>query len=286
MSQQQSQQPDHSTLVQASSLSSDDQSSTDDSQTSALHNTSGQSTTGQMHRMAIQSTTQSGIRHILLNTVQQPVNHQQQHPEPSMNQQFSVQQIEQTQQFLPQPATGELSNLHPNQTNNLLNQHETQDCMQPQHQEYAAFHSEDNIWESAQPSPSHIEFSGNKDFNFLLTFPLLNPCSQPFMVPEDQDIPECEMNINNSGDIQPPQPFLANFEFSKEDDTLQYLQDQEMNISDEVANSHSSLHPPSPQIIFFVSNTVGVPLPPPQKDGLAAMEVPIHRGLQLYHPGR
>jgi len=35
MSQQQSQQPDHSTLVQASSLSSDDQSSTGDSQTSA-----------------------------------------------------------------------------------------------------------------------------------------------------------------------------------------------------------------------------------------------------------
>ena len=155
MSQQQSQQPDHSTLVQASSLSSDDQSSTDDSQTSALHNTSGQSTTGQMHRMAIQSTTQSGIRHILLNTVQQPVNYQQQHPEPSMNQQFSVQQIEQTQQFLPQPATGELSNLHPNQPNNLLNQHETQGCMQPQHQEYAAFHSEDNIWECSTIAFTH-----------------------------------------------------------------------------------------------------------------------------------
>ena len=85
------------------------------------------------------------------------------------------------------------------------------------------------------------------------------------MVPEDQDIPECEMNINNSGDIQPPQPLLGNSEFSEEDDTFsisEYLQDQEMNIGDEVAN------------------TVGVPLPPPQKDGcfdstgLAAMEVP------------
>jgi len=211
ISQQQSQQPDNSTLVQASSLSSDDQSSTGDRQTSALHNTSGQSTIGQMHRMAIQSATQSGIQHNPLNTVQQPVNQQQQHPEPSMNQQFSVQQIERAQQSLPQPATGELSNLHPNQPNNLLNQHETQDCMQPQHQEYTAFHSKDNLSGNAQPSPSRSEFSGNEDLNFLLHCPLLSPFSQL------------------------PQPWLGNYGFSEEDtfSISEYLQDQEMNIGDE-----------------------------------------------------
>jgi len=114
--------------------------------------------------------------------------------------------------------------------------------MQPQHQEYAALRREDNLWENAQPSPSRIEFSGNADFNFWLPNPLLSPCSQPFTAPEimygveDQEILKCEMNIDNSADIQPPQPLLGNFESSKEYDPisiLEYLQDQEMNIGDE-----------------------------------------------------
>ena len=79
---------------------------------------------------------------------------------------------------------------------------------------------------------------------------------------EDQEILECEMNIDSAADIQPPQPLLGNFEFSEEDDRFsisEFLLDEEI---DEVAN------------------TVGAPLPPPQKDGCfdstgtAAMEVP------------
>ncbi|KAL6846992.1 hypothetical protein ACP4OV_022845 [Aristida adscensionis] len=218
ISQQQTEQPDSSTLVQASSLSSDGQSSTGDSQTSALHNTSGQSTIGQMHPTAIQSATQSGIRHNPYNTVQQPMNQQQQqqHPEPSTSQQFSVQQIERTQQSLQQPVSGELSNLHPHQPNNLLNQHETQEFMslQSQHQEYAAFHGEDNLWEYAQLSPLRIESSGNEDSDFWLSCLLSSPCSEPLTLSEIQDdnatmydvgvqeILECKMNIDKSADIQ------------------------------------------------------------------------------------
>ncbi|XP_039801479.1 mediator of RNA polymerase II transcription subunit 15a-like isoform X2 [Panicum virgatum] len=248
VSQQQSQQPD-STLVQASSLSSDDQSSTGDSQTSGLHNTSGQSTIGQMHWMVIQSATQSGIQHNPLNTVQQPVNQQQQHPEPSMNQQFSVQQIERAQQSLPQPATGELSNLHPNQPNNLLNQHETQDCMQPQHQEYTAFHSKDNLSGNAQPSPSRSEFSGNEDLNFWLRCPLLSPYSQL------------------------PQPWLGNYGFSEEEDTFsisEYPQDQEMNNGDEEDDTFSISEYLQDQEMNIGDEKDGCF----DSTGLAAMEVP------------
>ncbi|KAL6846991.1 hypothetical protein ACP4OV_022844 [Aristida adscensionis] len=223
ISQQQTELPDSSTLVQASSLSIDGQSSTGESQTSALHHTSGRSTIGRMQPMVIQSAIQSSIQHNPLDTVLQPMNQQQQHPEPSTNQQFFVQQTERTQQAntpLQQLVTGELSNLHPSQPNNLLNQHQSQGFMlpQPQQLDYAALYNEDSLWDNSQSSLGNFDVSENENDALYMQeiSERLNPCSQPSIVPgiqddiatmnevEDQEILEREKNFDKWADIQRP----------------------------------------------------------------------------------
>ncbi|KAF0889367.1 hypothetical protein E2562_023667 [Oryza meyeriana var. granulata] len=112
VSQQQTQQLNASTSVQASSLPRPGQSSTDVSQTSVLQNMSGQSTIPHMHPMASQSATQSGIRQLM---GQQPDLHQNH----LLCQHNSAVEMQQQQRLSLQ-------------SNNLLNGHQTQQMLDQQ----------------------------------------------------------------------------------------------------------------------------------------------------------